>query len=122
MHRLSKKKKDPVFLFEKTLHGGLYHFKCSHCNGVFALKESKKNDIRQLTLTCPDCGAIGQISSKPPVKIDHIPSKKSPRISFVCKKCGETLNIWAEGRPLSDHISIFSCPYCGNNKPMKPIS
>lgn len=120
MYRSSRKEMDPVVLFEKTLHGGLYHFKCSHCGGMFALKESRKNDIRNLTLTCPDCGAVGRISSHPPKIIDRIPSEKSPRVSFVCTKCGERLNIWAEGKPLSDHISIFSCPYCGSKKPMKP--
>lgn len=116
----SRKQMDPVVLFEKTLHGGLYHFKCSRCNGMFAMKESRKNDIRNVTLTCPDCGAVGRISSHPPKIIGHIPSEKSHRVSFVCTKCGERLNLWAEGKPLFDDISIFSCPYCGSDKPMKP--
>jgi len=121
MNYSSRKQMDPVVLFEKTLHGGLYHFQCSRCKGMFALKESRKNDIQELTLTCPDCGAVGRISSHPPTIVDRIPSEKSPRVSFICTKCGERLNVWAEGKPLSDHISIFSCPYCGTKKPMKQL-
>jgi len=119
MTRSSRKQMDPVMLFEKTLHGGLYHFQCSRCGGMFALKESRKNDIQELTLTCPDCGAVGRISSRSPTIVDHIPSEKSPRISFICTNCGERLNVWAEGKPLFDQVSIFSCPYCGSTKPMK---
>jgi len=117
---ISTKQLDPVVLFEKTLHGGLYHFKCSYCHGIFALKESKKNDLRNLTLTCPDCGAVGRISSHPPKIIDSIPTEKSQRMCFICTRCGEQLNLWSEGKPLFENINIFSCPYCGINKPMKP--
>ena len=110
---------DPVLLFERTLHGGLYHFKCPKCNGMFALKESRKNDLRNLKLTCPDCGAIGRISSNPPRTIEKIPTQKSPRVAFFCHQCGERLNIWAEGSSLVKDICVYSCPYCGSNEPMK---
>ncbi len=119
MYRSSRKQMDPVILFKKTLQGGLYHYQCSICKGIFALKESRKNDSRDLTLSCPGCGAIGRISSKSPKMVEQIPTEKSPRISFICTICGERLNIWAEGKPLIDNISIFSCPYCGSKKPMK---
>ncbi|MBS3778509.1 MAG: hypothetical protein KGY50_04380 [Candidatus Thermoplasmatota archaeon] len=120
MYQSSGNQMDTIVSFEKTLHGRLYHFKCSQCGGIFALKESRKNDIRNLKLTCPDCGSVGRISSHPPQITDCIPSEKSPRVSFICTKCGERLNVWAEGKTLSDHISIFSCPYCGSKKPLKP--
>ncbi len=119
MNRSSRKQMDPVVLFKKTLQGGLYHYQCSCCNGIFALKESRKNDSRDLTLNCPGCGAVGRISSQSPKMIERIPTEKSPRVSFICTICGERLNIWAEGKPLIDNISIFSCPYCGSKKPMK---
>ena len=119
MYRSSRKQMDPVVLFEKTLQGGLYHYQCSRCNGIFALKESRKNDSRDLSLSCPNCGAVGRISSRSPKTIARIPTEKSPRVSFICTTCGERLNIWAEGTPLIDNISIFSCPYCGSKKPMK---
>ena len=119
MYRSSRKQMDPVILFEKTLQGGLYHYQCSRCKGIFALKESRKNNSRDLTLSCPGCGAIGRISSKSPKIVERIPTEKSPRVSFICTSCGERLNIWAEGKPLIDNISIFSCPYCGSEKPMK---
>lgn len=119
MYRSSRKQMDPVILFEKTLQGGLYHYQCSRCKGIFALKESRKNNSRDLTLSCPGCGAIGRISSKSPKIVERIPTEKSPRVSFICTSCGERLNIWAEGKPLIENISIFSCPYCGSKKPMK---
>ncbi|MBS3748763.1 MAG: NADH-quinone oxidoreductase subunit J [Candidatus Thermoplasmatota archaeon] len=121
MYRSSHKKYDSVALFEKTLQGRLYHFMCRYCGGMFAVKESRKNDIHSLTLTCPYCGSVGRISDQPPLVIDRIPSEKSPKVSFLCTQCGERLNIWAEGSSLSNKISIFSCPYCGSNKPMKPL-
>ncbi len=120
MYRSSQKQSDPVALFEKTLQAGLYHFMCRDCGGMFAVKESRKNEIHSLTLTCPYCGSIGRISDQPPLIIDKIPSEKSPKVSFLCTQCGERLNIWAEGSSRSNEISIFSCPYCGINKPMKP--
>ena len=119
MYRCSRKQMDPVLLFERTLHGGLYHFKCPRCDGMFAVKESRKNDLRSLKLTCPDCGAIGRISSNPPRTIERIPTQKSPRVAFFCQRCGERLNIWAEGSSLVKDISIYSCPYCGSDEPMK---
>lgn len=120
MFETAKKQVNSVFLFEKTLQGGLYHYKCSVCNGMFAVKESRQNEINNLTLTCPDCGAIGRISNHSQRIIEPIPTEKSPRISFICTKCGERINIWAEGKPLFNNICIFSCPYCGSQTPMKP--
>ncbi len=115
----SKIEMDSVTVFEKTLQGELYHFKCQRCYGVFAVKESRKNDIHLLTLTCPICGSIGRISPHPPRLIDRIPTEKSPCVSFLCKTCNERLNIWAEGATLSEEIFIFSCPYCGSKRQMK---
>jgi DNA-directed RNA polymerase subunit RPC12/RpoP len=119
MYRSSRKEMDPVVLFKKTLQGGLYHYKCPICNGIFALKESRKNDGCNLTLNCPGCGTLGRISSQSPKMVEKIPTEKSPRVSFICTICGERLNIWAEGKPLIDNITIFSCPYCGSKKQMK---
>lgn len=120
MYKAARKQMNSVILFEKTLQGGLYHYKCSLCNGVFAVKESRKNDIHTVILTCPNCGAIGRISNHPPRIIEPIPKEKSARLSFICEKCGERLNIWAEGKPLFKKVCIFSCPYCGSQTPMKP--
>ena len=41
--------------FEKTLKGGLYHFKCPTCSGIFAIKKSKSNNKKYVKMTCPDC-------------------------------------------------------------------
>lgn len=117
-YQLSRRKKEAIILFEKTLHGGLHHFQCPRCFGLFAVKESRKNNIHFLTLTCPICGSIGRITSHPPLHIDQIPPEKSPRVTFFCKGCKERINIWAEGSTLSEKIFIFSCPYCGSKRPM----
>ena len=51
--------------FEKRLMGGLYHFKCPSCNGIFAVKKSKSNDTKEIKMTCPDCGITGIIPTYP---------------------------------------------------------
>ena len=113
--------KDIVEEFEKTLEGKLYHFKCPNCQGIFAIKKSSRNNKKPFTLTCPDCGTIGKISSSPPVVIEEIPKQKSENIKFKCKNCGEKVSIWAEGTDLVQDIQIYSCPYCGEKQSMKNI-
>ena len=83
--------------FEKSLKGGLFHFKCPTCKGIFALKKSKSNDEKPVKITCPDCGIVGIISPKPKSCIEEIPEKKSVKASFKCASCGEGITIWAEG-------------------------
>jgi predicted RNA-binding Zn-ribbon protein involved in translation (DUF1610 family) len=109
---------DTVKIFEKTLEGKLHHFKCPSCDGIFAIKKSKANNKRSFTLTCPDCGTLGSIPAKPQTVIDRIPEQKSMKTRFKCSNCGEWVTIWAEGAPLFSHIHVFSCPYCGENKPL----
>ncbi len=98
--------KDIVEEFEKTLEGKLYHFKCPTCQGIFAIKKSSRNNKKPFTLTCPDCGTIGKISSSPPVIVEEIPEQKSENIKFKCKSCGERVSIWAEGTDLVQDIQI----------------
>lgn len=105
--------------FEKRLKGGLYHFKCSRCGGIFAIKKSKKNNKKPVKMTCPDCGVIGIIPSEPSCIVEEIPEKKSVKASFECKRCGEGVTIWAEGTDLYSGVSVFSCPFCGEKKPLK---
>lgn len=112
---------DIVEEFEKTLEGKLYHFKCPNCNGIFAIKKSKHNNKKPFTLTCPDCGTVGKISSSPPMVVEEIPEQKSENIKFKCKNCGERVSVWAEGTDLFQNIQIYSCPYCGEKQPMKNI-
>lgn len=104
--------------FEKTLKGKLSHFKCPNCNGIFAIKKSKHNNKNAFILTCPDCGNVGKIPSKPQLIEDEIPEKKSPTTRFKCGNCGEWISIWAEGADLFKSIQIYSCPYCGIKQSM----
>ena len=104
--------------FEKTLEGGLYHFKCQTCDGIFAIKRSKSNDNKPIKLTCPDCGSIGFIPSNPASIEEVIPEKKSININFKCNNCGEGITVWAEGTDLYQNMVIYSCPFCGDKKPM----
>ena len=113
--------RDTVEEFEKTLEGRLYHFKCPNCNGIFAIKKSKHNNKKPFTLTCPDCGTVGKISSSPLVVVEEIPEQKSENIKFKCKNCGERVSIWAEGTDLVQDVQIYSCPYCGEGQSMKNI-
>ena len=105
--------------FEKTLKGGLFHFKCPVCGGVFAVKKSKSNNKKPVRLTCPDCGVVGVIPSKPRVVEETVPEKKSMKASFKCTECGEGVSIWAEGADLYQGVCVFSCPFCGSEKPLK---
>lgn len=102
--------------FEKRLEGGLYHFKCQVCGGIFAIKKSKSNNKKMVKMTCPDCGAIGYIPSRPKVIKAVIPEEKSAKAIFKCRTCGEGLTIWAEGTTLHGDISIYTCPFCGTEK------
>jgi len=113
--------KDSVEEFEKTLEGKLYHFKCPECEGIFAIKKSKRNNKKPFTLTCPDCGNVGRISGSPPVVVEEIPDQKSENIKFKCNNCGERVSIWAEGSDLVKNVEIYSCPYCSERQTMKNI-
>lgn len=112
---------DSIEEFEKTLKGGLYHFKCPHCKGIFALKKSRRNDKKPLKMTCPDCGEIATISPNPIYIWDEIPEKKSLKVNFRCKTCGEGLTVWAEGADLYQDVCICSCPYCGEQKALSRV-
>lgn len=118
----SKKKladfKHVVKEFEKTLEGKLHHFKCPSCNGIFAVKKSKRNNKKSFMLTCPDCGNVGRIPPKPKSVEGEIPEEKSVTTRFTCKNCGEYISIWAEGTDLFHDMRIYSCPYCGKEQSM----
>ena len=105
--------------FEKKLMGGLFHFKCPTCNGIFAIKKSKSNNKKPLKLTCPGCGAFGIISPNPPTTEDKIPEKKSINADFLCNNCGEGITLWAEGKNLYKKIVVYSCPFCGKDELLK---
>ena len=110
--------KSSIQEFEKTLEGKLHHFKCPKCNGIFAIKKSKRENRKAFSLTCPDCGNIGVISNTPTKIEGEIPDEKSKKTKFTCNKCGEFISIWAEGTNLHNNIKILTCPYCGTEKSM----
>ena len=114
---ISKKRKPAekkvVDEFEKSLKGRLQHFKCPSCGGIFAIKKSKHNNKKPFTLTCPDCGMTGSISSDSPQIQEDIPEKKSTHKNFTCEHCGEWMTIWAEGTEILQDMKVYSCPYCG---------
>ena len=112
---------DSIEEFEKTLKGGLHHFKCPHCKGIFALKKSRRNDRKPVKMTCPDCGEIATVPPSPICICGEIPEKKSLKANFVCNTCGEGLTVWAEGTTLYENMSICSCPYCGEQKALSHI-
>jgi hypothetical protein len=116
-----KQNVDTIKEFEKTLKGGLYHFKCPTCSGIFAVKKTKGNDKKPVKMTCPDCGTIGTIPIQPVCIEEEIPEKKSLKANFKCTKCGEGLTVWAEGTELYDRVMVFSCPFCVEFKTMKKI-
>lgn len=108
--------------FAKTLHGGLYHYKCPNCSGVFAIKKSKGNNNKGMKIKCPHCGLIGVIPSKSTtVSEEEIPEKKSIATNFKCLNCGEGLTLWAEGGSLYHDVDVYSCPYCGEERTVKKI-
>jgi len=107
--------------FEKTLKGGLYHYKCPTCNGIFAIKKSKKNNKKTVKMTCPNCGAIGAILPYPAEIEEEIPEKKSIKANFKCYLCGEGITVWAEGTDLYRQMYVYSCPFCGEKEPLKRI-
>lgn len=108
-----------VYEFEKTLQGGLFHYRCPICNGYFAIKKSKGNEDKRFKMTCPDCGIIGMIPVDTEAIEEEIPDDKSNNINYECKNCGEKITIWAEGSNLTDNITLFSCPYCGISKQLE---
>ena len=110
---------DIVRSFKKTLKGGLYHFKCPHCHGIFAIKESMYIDKKSVIMTCPDCGRLARIPPMPPVIKAVIPTKKSGNVRFQCQRCGESIKVWAEGTMIHPTLKVFSCPFCGSEKPLK---
>ena len=107
--------------FEKSLKGGLFHFKCPTCNGIFAIKKSKRNNKKSVKMCCPDCGAIGLIPPHPICITEVIPEKKSIKANFRCLKCGEGITVWAEGKDLYEDIIVYSCPFCGVKKKLNRI-
>jgi predicted RNA-binding Zn-ribbon protein involved in translation (DUF1610 family) len=120
---VSKEKKKPVVKktvdeFEKSLKGKLHHFKCPLCDGIFAIKKSKQNNKKSFTLTCPDCGTIGTVPSKPSRVLEEIPEKKSVHKNFKCEHCGEWITVWAEGVDIVTDVHVYSCPYCGTKQDM----
>jgi predicted RNA-binding Zn-ribbon protein involved in translation (DUF1610 family) len=121
VYRLQKKEVTIVSVeeFEKTLKGGLYHFKCPTCSGIFAIKKSKSNNEKFVKMTCPDCGAIGVISPHPAQIEEEIPEKKSIKANFKCHVCGEGITVWAEGTDLYSDMHVYSCPFCGDKEPLK---
>jgi len=110
---------DPIEEFEKSLKGGLYHFKCPTCMGIFAIKKSKSNNKKTVKMNCPDCGAIGFIPPYPAEIEEEIPEKKSIKANFKCNLCGEGVTIWAEGAELYSDVNVYSCPFCGEKEPLK---
>ncbi len=118
MKQSSEPYKNSVTQFEKSLKGRLHHYKCPNCSGVFAIKKSKRNNKKEMKLTCPDCGAVGVIPPEPDIIRDIIPAKKSSSIRLKCDNCKEWVTIWAEGQDIHNHITIFTCPYCEAQKPL----
>ena len=112
---------DVVEEFEKTLKGGLFHFKCPTCSGIFAVKKSKSNDDKYVKMACPDCGSIGFIPPNPAKIEEVIPEKKSIKANFRCGSCGEALTVWAEGTELHKKVKVHSCPFCGKFETMSRI-
>jgi len=104
--------------FEKTLKGGLYHFKCPVCGGIFAIKKSRGNNKKRVKMNCPDCGAIGIIPENPVCIEQEIPEKKSIKKNFRCTNCGEGITVWAEGKELYKDVNVYTCPFCGIKKPL----
>ena len=105
--------------FEKRLEGGLYHFKCPTCKGIFAIKKSKSNNKKPVKMSCPDCGETGVIPPYPAQIEEEIPEKKSEKANFRCNVCGEGITVWAEGTNLQNVVDVYSCPFCGNKNPLK---
>ena len=96
--------------FEKSLERKLHHFKCPKCNEILTVKKSKDSDNGSFITTCPCCGAIGKIPSKP----------KPSETKFKCITCGEQVSIWPEEKAKSSHdVVVYSCPYCGEKQSMK---
>ena len=112
---------DAVEEFEKTLKGGLHHFKCPTCSGIFAVKKSMGDNNKYVKMTCPDCGAIGYLSPNPTEIEEEIPEKKSIKANFKCVSCGEGLTVWAEGTDLYEKVGVFVCPFCGEYDTMNRI-
>ena len=118
LNKKSDDVKQAVEKFEKSLEGKLHHFKCPSCNGIFAIKKSKRDNKKSFSLTCPDCGYFGTIPHMPKLVVEEIPDEKSVKTKFTCKKCGEFISIWAEGTDIIENLRIYSCPYCGKNQTM----
>ena len=108
--------------FEKSLKGTLHHFKCPNCKSIFAIKKSKINNKKPFILQCPTCQTEGLIKPSPITIIEKIPQEKSPRSKYQCSRCGERLTLWSEGTMTRPKTQIFSCPYCGTNKPLNQLT
>ena len=106
---------------EKSLTGGLFHYKCPVCGGIFAVKKSRGNDGVVTKMTCPDCGIIGHIQEKPDCVVEEIPEKKSVKANFRCRNCGEGVTIWAEGADLYSDPKVLICPFCKTKDPLQKL-
>jgi transcription elongation factor Elf1 len=114
-------KEDAISRFTKTLQGGLFHFQCPMCRGIFAIKESMYHGKEKTVITCPDCGHLGTIHPYPAKVIGSIPEGKSRNVLFKCLYCGESLRIWAEGTDLHPHLEIYNCPFCGHMSSLRKM-
>ena len=114
-------KEDAFEEFEKALKGGLFHFKCPTCNGIFAIKRSQGNGKKSVKMTCPNCGELGIMPKEAACIEEEIPEKKSSGVNFRCKICGKGVTIWAEGSEIHPDICLYSCPFCGEQEPMQQI-
>lgn len=100
--------------FQKALRGGLYHFCCCRCGGMFAVKRSRYNDRRSFFLLCPICGRKGRtIVGNAFFSVNSIPVEKSSPVRFACRSCGEYVSLWVEGSAPFEDSRLLSCPYCG---------
>ena len=107
--------------FEKSLSGGLFHFKCPVCGGIFAVKKSRGNNGINTKMTCPDCGIVGNVRKNPECVIEEIPEKKSLKANFRCRNCGEGVTVWAEGSDLYNDTKVLVCPFCDIKKPLQKL-
>ena len=76
--RLNEKKidvKQTIVEFRDVSEDKLRHFKCPNCSKIFSIDESKIDNNKPYTLTCPECGNTGKISSKPVLMVEKIPGQ-----------------------------------------------
>ncbi len=111
-------KKIPTTKIEDTLKGDISHYKCPQCNYIFTLKKSKKNNHHSFAFVCPTCGTKGTISDHPTIVQEDIPDQKSMITTFICKRCGEWVSVWSQGKTTLKDLQIGTCPFCGKEGTM----